>query len=527
MMQTAQITTVPRVGETGWERYCGFLNRSLEHFLYTQEVLLMRQLDFIHGCGLWNRIVGDAHPQSLGEFRRVVPLTTYEDYREIFMEKQKNMLPAKVKVWAQTTGTTGALKLVPYTHEFYKRHGEFLIAAAALSSAPEGDMPLQAGDAFFCTVAPPPYASGLAVKAALEKLGLIAFPPFGEAEAATFTQRILSGFMMALEEGRIDAIGGVASVLVNIGKMFEKSIGGYLNSGQADSEVKQRMLAKYLEARSQDRPMRPKDFFNPRVILCAGSDVSLFADAVEEYWGRRPSECYAMTEVGQFAVQPFGCSHMVFMPNLALLEFIPESTYNENQPATVLLDEVAAGERYEPVITSFHEGCFLRYRTGDLIEVVSLTGSALGIELPMIRFYSRAEDIIDFPGVLRLNEKACWRLIEETRINYTDWLVKRTVEQDKFHLHFYIESFEPKRRIIRRLRKAASRLFSTFEEAQEVFGYEFLSVTVLKEGVFARYRDEMEAEGAELGKIKPVHINPGDAQLERIMRIDSELKRST
>jgi hypothetical protein len=68
-------------------------------------------------------------------------------------------------------------------------------------------------------------------------------------------------------------------------------------------------------------------------------------------------------------------------------------------------------------------------------------------------------------------------------------------------------------------------MFPTFDEAGEVLGYELLSVTVLREGVFARYRDEMEADGAELGKIKPVHINPGDAQLERIMRIDSESRR--
>ena len=366
--------------------------------------------------------------------------------------------------------------------------------------------------------------AGVVLVAALEILGLRAFPPFEEAEEMSFTERIVRGFMMALDAGRIDAIGGVASVLVNIGKMFEASLGSYLESDRPTSSGKRRILGKYLDAKREGRILLPKDIFNPKVILCIGADTSLLADSVEEYWGKRPSECYAMTEAGTFAVQPFGCSDMVFMPNVAYLEFIPEQKYNEEQPSTHLINELKVAQKYEPVITSFHGGCMLRYRSGDLIEVVALEDSAARIQVPVIRFYSRADDVISLSGLVRLNEKACWRIVEEAGINYNDWFVTKEVRGEKVFLHFHIETFESRRRVLNRLRKSAANTIATFREVPEVLGHNPLDVTILKEGTFSRYRSEMEAEGVELGKIKPVRINPAFDRLNRIKRIDRELK---
>ena len=507
-----------------WEDYCGFIDKSVEYFLEMQNQLLMRQIEFIYPSGLWKEIVGDICPRSPEEFRDVVPLTTYADYEEIFMGKLEHLLPGKPKVWAHTTGSTGEVKWVPYTGNVYEARGDFFLTAAFLSSSARGIMPMQPGDVFFYTIAPPPYGSGLGVQSALERFSMRVIPPFEEAKEMSFAERIIAGFRMALEIGRIDAIGGIASVLVNIGRMFETSIGDYLGSGESGFGAKKSILEKYVQAKNEGKSLRPKDFFAPKVITCAGADASLFADAVERYWGKRPSECYGSTESGLFAIQPYGCPDMVMTPSVVYLEFIPEKNYNEVQPSTRMTNELEVGGKYEPVVTSFHGGSIFRYRMGDLIEVVSLGDPAKGLDIPTIRFFSRADNVINLSGTVRLNEKACWEIIENADVNYKDWAVIKEFRGERAFIHFFIETFEPKRRVLSRMRNAACRTIATFDEIPEILGHDPLDVTVLTEGTFAQYRNEREAEGADLGQIKPMHVNPKPHQLERLKRISLELK---
>jgi len=507
-----------------WKDYCGFIDKSVEYFLEMQNRLLLEQIEFIHSCGLWKKIVGNVYPRSPKEFRDAVPITTYDDYEEIFMGRLDSFLPGKVKIWAHTTGSTGEAKWIPYTGRIYDTRGDFFITAAFLSSGVRGEIPLQPGDVFFYTVAPPPYGSGLGVKSALEKYGLIALPPLADSEKMSFTERIVAGFRMALEEGRIDAIGGIASVLVNIGRMFEASIGDYLDSEKSTFRANKNILEKYLNAKKEGRPLLPKDFFSPKVITCAGADASLFSGAVEKYWGRKPSECYGSTESGLFAVQPHDCADMVMVPHIVYLEFIPEKRYNEKQPMTCLINELEVGKRYEPVVTNFHGGSVFRYRMGDLLEVTSLEDGGRGIHIPTIRFYARADNVINLSGTVRLSEKACWRVVENSRINYKDWVVIKEMRDEKPYIHFYIETFEPRRRVLSLMRKAAAKTIATFDEVPEILGYNPLDVTILAEGTFAFYRSEREAEGADLGQIKPMHVNPKPHQLKRLKEISLQIK---
>ena len=525
-MATAQKTALKSAGKTDWEKYCGFLHKPLKDFMETQERLLMRQIEFISGSGLWKKIAGDVRPRSPEEFRRVVPLTTYEDYREIFMGKQEHLLPAKVKVWAHTTGSTGEAKWIPYTEEFYDKRGDFFLTAALVSSELRGHVPLQRGDIFLYTIAPPPYGTGVGVKCSIEKFGVKVLPPLEQAERMTFTERIMVGFKMALDEGRIDVIAGIASVLVSIGKMFETIVAGYLESEDSNPKSKEKILRKYLEARRENRSLVPKDIFAPKAITCAGADASLFADTIEELWGRRPNECYGMTETGLFAIQPFGCGGMVLAPDLGYLEFLPEEMYNNTKPTTRLVDELEVGARYEPVITNFHGGCVFRYRTGDLIEVASLGDSARGIDIPTILFFSRADNVINLSGVVRLNERICWNVVEDSGVNYKGWTVTKEYRDDRIFIHFFIETFEPGRRVLKKVRQSAARTIATFEEVPEVLGYNPIDVSVLAEGTFARYRSEREAEGVDLGQMKPMHVNPKPAQLNMLKEISSALSQT-
>ena len=97
-------------------------------------------------------------------------------------------------------------------------------------------------------------------------------------------------------------------------------------------------------------------------------------------------------------------------------------------PKTVLMDELKPGI-YEIVFTNFLGGAFVRYRIGDLLEVVALEDSEMNIALPQFRFFSRADDIIDIGAMVRLTEKMIWTAIENAKVAYTDWGARKRSEE--------------------------------------------------------------------------------------------------
>jgi len=181
--------------------------------------------------------------------------------------------------------------------------------------------------------------------------------------------------------------------------------------------------------------------------LATGStDTALFRDQIEEYWGRTPIEAYAATEAtGILAIQGWNAKGLTFLPDVSFLEFIPMEEHLRSkedptyQPDALLLDEVEAGERYELVLTNFMGGVFVRYRVGDLIEIISLEDEEIGIALPQMTFYSRADDIIDLAAFTRLSERDVWRAMQEAGVAYVDWTARKEYLARRPVLHLYIE----------------------------------------------------------------------------------------
>ncbi len=98
-----------------WDEYCGFLDLSIEEYMDIQYRLLREQIDCYSRCGLGQKIMDGAAISSVEEFRKKVPLTTYEDYAEILLNKKVEMLPGEPVVWLETTWESGSrpAKLAP------------------------------------------------------------------------------------------------------------------------------------------------------------------------------------------------------------------------------------------------------------------------------------------------------------------------------------------------------------------------------------------------------------------------------
>ena len=82
-----------------WKRYCGFLDLPLQEFMRIQEHLLLEQIEEIGDTILGKKIMGNKKPTTIADFRRLVPLTTYDNYASYFDEKREDVLVEKPYVW--------------------------------------------------------------------------------------------------------------------------------------------------------------------------------------------------------------------------------------------------------------------------------------------------------------------------------------------------------------------------------------------------------------------------------------------
>jgi hypothetical protein len=533
MKTTLQLLREGRRDEI-WQKYCGFIDLSLDEFMDIQRRLLMEQITLLSRCELGRMLFGDRIPGSIDEFRESVPLTTYDFYAPFLSEKRDDLLPAKPYWWLRTSGRSGeyAYKWIPYSEAMVQKLAQCSMAGLIFASCfRKGEFVFEENDIMLFALAPFPYISG-AIGIALEReFNFCYVPPMEQAVQMEFQDRVREGFRLALRTG-IDAFNGLASVLAKIGDQFVEGGSAFEPSlSLLHPAVLLRLVRGLLKSRLDGRSyLLPKDLWNVKCIGTGGTDTVLFKERIKEYWGREPVEAYACTEGGLMANQLWNCKGMTFYPDVCFLEFIPEEEHLKSrahpghQPCTVLLDELEAGRRYEIVLTNFLAGALVRYRVGDIVEIMALQDQQLGVHLPQMAFYSRADDIIDLASITRLTEKAVWQAIEGAGFAYTDWVAKKEHEAGDVVLHLYIEPKHkvPQNPITARIGQNLKNLEPSYGELEKLWNVDPLRVTLLPVGSFASYYKARQQEGADLAHLKPPHINPSDTVLQLLLTAQNE-----
>jgi len=528
-MSTA--TELLRQGKTRemWQKYCGFLDLSIEQFMETQRHLLQEQLELLADCELGQKIMRGARPTTVEEFRRQVPLTTYEDYAPYLLEQREDVLPETPLFWQRTSGRSGEyrFKWVPVTERLFSEIGQYIVSILIFSScAGRGDIKYRDMDKVLYGMAPPPYTTGAFARALHRELVLDVFPPMGEAEIMAFRQRMEEGFRIALSKG-MDYMFGLASVLVSIGEQIANGTMGGTKPSFSQPKALLRLTRGLIKSKLARRPLLPRDLWKLKGLTSGGSDCSVLKERVKYYWGRYAHESYGCAEVGIFAMQAWDYKDMTPLPTLCFIEFIPEEESQKSkqdpsyQPRTVLLNEVEAGHRYEVVFTSFHGGPFARYRVGDMIEVTALRNERLNINLPQIAFHSRVDGIIDIGGFTRLTEKAIGLAIENTGIAYEGWTARKEIQDGETVLHLYIElrdQNKPPWEVRYEIHNSLKKLDLDYAAVEDILQRQPLRVTPLSTGAFQRYIMEQVVAGAELAHLKPAQTNASDETIERLLR---------
>jgi len=515
-----------------WQMCCGFLDLSLEQFMDIQKRLLLEQIELLKNSELGRRVLGGAMPETVEEFREQVPLTVYADYLPELVERREDVLPAKPAAWVHTEGRIGEynFKWVPlperFLHDFEQVSGGVGLIASCNS---RGDFLVKEHLRLLATMGTPDYGSGMVAYLVQQALGCNLFPCNGE--KMKFQEKMEAGFEEALTQG-LDALGGLPSVLVFVGKMFTQS------AVRADArfllshpKASARLLKGLMKSKLARRPMLPKDLWSVKVVVGGGADSAVFGERVKEVWGRQPLEIYGGTEGGVYATQTWDHEGMTFIPNLNFFEFIPEREWfkwqldRSYQPKTILLDEVKAGENYEIVITNFHGGILTRYRMGDMIRITSLRNENLDIDSPQMVFYGRADDLVEVTKIGRLTERIIQQAMENTSIPYIDWVARREIIADKPVLHIYLELKDDyiaseknlSTAILEEFKKLDNKYRCNFYrligDMESVLGLKPVEVTLLPRGAFFSYISQWQAKRVAPGEQKLPRVNPPEEVL--------------
>jgi hypothetical protein len=491
----------------------------------------MEQVNLLSHCELGQKLLGGAAPRSVEEFRAQVPFTTYDDYLP-YLDSQtdrEGVFPGKPYIWARTSGRSQehTCKWAPYTRAMVTKVGEFAVATFIMASCTgRGDVRLEEDDRCLYTLAPPPYYTGAVIARGLaQEMNPRFMPSLEEGDKMEFEERIREGFKIAMRDG-IDLFYGLSSILLAIGERFERgSSSSKFSLDMLHPALLYRAVKGMIRSKLNGRPMQPRDLWKIKGIIAGGMDTAFYRDRIERLWGKRPLEGYGGTELGGVAIQAWNRKGMTFLPDCCFWEFIPEVDFYRSQdepgftPRALRFDEVTPGV-YELVATNFHGNVFTRYRTGDLVEIVSLNDPEIRVNTPQMVFYARADGVIDIAGFTRLTEKAVWQALEEAQVPYRDWAMRKEYHDEGPMLHLYLELKQEcaDDDIRQGVHERLMEKDPGYADFQDLLGYHPLRVTILPEGSFARYTEERRRAGADLAHMKPRRINPNDEVIARLLR---------
>ena len=511
-----------------WQEYCGFLDMSLEEYMYTQRRLMEEQLHLWSQSGLGKKLLKGRQPATLDELREQLPLTTYEDYADVLLSKRTDLLCSEPGVWIQTTWEGGLrpVKVAPYTRSMLDTYRHNLIATMMMAGArKKGDFDLKPGQRILYGGAPLPYATGLMPSLFDEDIHFTWLPDSNEDSELSFSQRIKKGFAMSLSGG-VDYFFGLGSVANYITESFGKSSGGHHGHVSVGNALRY-LKAKYI-SRRDGRPIVPGDIFRLKAFFYAGTDAACYKERLTRAWGVMPVEIAAGTESTCLGAETWEHNGMVFFPDACFYEFIPKSEMYRNlldasyQPRTCLMDEIQSGETYELVLSVLHGGAFMRYRIGDMYHCVS---AGCG-QLPHLSFVDRVPSVIDIAGFTRITEASMKEVIRLSRLELGDWVVKKEFNQnDDPFLHLYVEippdaqAGEVATRAV--LTEHLSLYFKYFDsdygDLKKLLNMEPLEITILKYGTISAYE---KRTGVPVPR-----INPGMLDVTGLLRLQAEALR--
>jgi len=506
-----------------WQKYCGFLDLNINQYMDIQKRLLLEQIDLYANCELGRKIMKGHHPKTVDEFRRLVPLTTYDDYADDLLPKNKDVLPSNPVVWIQTTweGGKAPVKVAPYTQTMISHHRDICLTCIILSTSQKrGHFDLKPGMNFLNGMAPLPYLTGLLPYTIQGEYTVNFMPSIEEGNHMSFGQRNKEGFKLGMQKG-IDLFYGLSSVIVRMSESFAEggSSSSKINLLQFDLGMLAKIAKAKIRSKIKKQPLLPKDIFDLKGFVCAGTDTQHFKEKIEYYWGIKPLEIFGGTEATCIGAESWSKNGLILFPNVCFYEFIPMNEYYKNLenpdyvPKTYLMNELKADEYYEIVITTLKGGAFARYRIGDIFKCEVLKREEDGIMLPHFRYIDRVDPIIDLAGFTRISESTISEVLKLSRLGIGEWFAyKRYDDLKRPYVQMYVETIrhphmttlEDPQLIKEQLEIYFKHIDPDYANLKKMLGIEPLDVKLLPSGTIGKHRSRITHT---MAKVNPSHFD--------------------
>lgn len=504
-----------------WQSYCGFLDLSIDSYMDIQNRLMEEQIDVWCKSPLGKGILKGKKPKNIDDFRQMVPLTTYEDYADVLLQKRAELLPGNPIIWIQTTWEGGKhpIKVAPYTRSMLDIYRQNATACLILSTSTEkGKFNVEKTDRFLYGLAPLPYITGLLPLTLSEEIDIQFLPKVKDALEMTFSDRNKLGFKLAMKGG-VEYFFGLGSVVYAISQSLSQMSSGGTGGLKALLKCHPLMIYRILKAKhlmkKENRPLMPKDLFKLKGFMIAGTDNRSYKDDLEKLWGIRPMELFGGTEPSLMGTETWTRNGMYFFPNTCFYEFLLEEDMiklekdPDFQAKTYLMNEVISGEKYELVLTVLKGGVFARYRVGDIFRCVGLTNLEDDTRIPRFEYVDRVPTIIDIAGFTRISENGIKDAIELSKLPVKGWTAQKEYNEDnKPYLHIYVEIDKNKftenavnTEIIKDILSTYFKYIDQdYKDLKKILGMDPLKVTILKCGTFDSFT---KVKDRQISRINP------------------------
>ena len=373
--------------------------------------------------------------QSIDEFCLAHPLTTYEHYRSIIEDIAEtgdhNQLVAEpILLLQQTSGTTGASKLIPRTNSLAESLQKAFLAATEITRnyyLNNKSYSECVGLAFFNT-SPQEYTPSGIPKGAgsserrqfklLQKIASLYFcSPASIFLIADSQVAYYCHWLFALSQPDIFYISAnFASNILEALQVLEQQwefLLEDLNNGQINKNLKiDTSIRKEIEKVLKPNPQRalflqlifeqgfrnilPKIWSSLSYLQCITTgSMELYKERLSFYTGNIPiySGNFGASEawLGLNLEPEKEKSAYVITPHSAFFEFIPLEQISTDKPNTVRLTSLVVGESYEIAVTTI-AGLY-RYRLGDIIKCVGYYNQS-----PIVEFLYRQGSLLNIAG---------------------------------------------------------------------------------------------------------------------------------
>jgi len=324
------------------------------------------------------------------DFARI-PYITGRDVRKAMNEYPiEDVLCSNAVIhWFSTTGTTGTSKWIPYGRKDIELFLEIRDRCSKYTPSMEGSK-------CFAISAPAPFVeSGIS---AFEKIRAMMTHIQREGVTICFTRADDEDAVKFALDMKPDFIAAWPSFAARFAEMIAERASEVARK-ELHNHRSLRNLAAYLITRV--KKIRPKHLSKYKWGLFGGESLDPYREILRNDFGLDPYEFYQFTESMCPAVECNMHDGMHLCMDICLAEILSEhelereSQDTDYAPKAIPLWKAERGLRGEYVITTFGEALpLIRYRSGDLIRVVSTEPCQCGITHPRIKVSRRSDTTV-------------------------------------------------------------------------------------------------------------------------------------